>query len=62
VHRLAWKAIATTHGTSGYLLDLANFEIGILQANLVRNPWRTILKPAYRPQLVIALTATLFQQ
>lgn len=32
------------------------------QANLVTNPWRTILKPAYRPQLVIALTATLFQQ
>lgn len=32
------------------------------QANLVVNPWRNLLRPAYRPQLVIALTATLFQQ
>lgn len=32
------------------------------QAQLVVNPWRNLLRPAYRPQLVIALTATLFQQ
>ena len=32
------------------------------QANLVVNPWRNLLRPAYRPQLVISLTATLFQQ
>lgn len=32
------------------------------KANLVVNPWRNLLRPAYRPQLVIALTATLFQQ
>ena len=28
----------------------------------VTNPYRTILKPAYRPQLYVACTATLFQQ
>ena len=28
----------------------------------VTNPYRTILKPAYRPQLFVACTATLFQQ
>lgn len=32
------------------------------RARLVTNPWRTILKPSYAPQLFIAITATLFQQ
>lgn len=32
------------------------------RARLVTNPWRTILKPSYAPQLFVAITATLFQQ
>ena len=28
----------------------------------VQNPYRTILQPAYRPQLFVAITATFFQQ
>ena len=32
------------------------------RAALVVNPWRTIFKPSYAPQLFVAITATLFQQ
>ena len=32
------------------------------RAALVVNPWRTIFKPSYAPQLFVAITSTLFQQ
>ena len=32
------------------------------RAKLVINPWKTILKPSYAPQLFVAITSTLFQQ
>lgn len=42
--------------------ELGDIKAACRQAAKVENPWRTILKPAYRPQLVVALTATFFQQ
>ena len=42
--------------------ELDDIKTACEQSNSVKNPWRTILKPAYRPQLVIALTCTFFQQ
>ena len=42
--------------------ELKDIKAACEEAAQVENPWRTILKPAYRPQLVIALTSTFFQQ
>lgn len=28
----------------------------------IKHPWRTIVRPKYRPQLMLAITSTFFQQ
>ncbi len=42
--------------------EFNDIKAAVERARLVVNPWRTILKPSYAPQLFIAITATLFQQ
>ena len=42
--------------------EFNDIKAAVERARLVVNPWKTILKPSYRPQLFIAITATLFQQ
>ena len=42
--------------------EFSDIKAAVERARLVVNPWRTILKPSYAPQLFIAITATLFQQ
>lgn len=42
--------------------EFNDIKAAVERARLVVNPWRTILKPSYAPQLFVAITATLFQQ
>ena len=42
--------------------EFNDIKAAVERARLVVNPWRTILKPSYFPQLFIAITSTLFQQ
>jgi len=42
--------------------EFSDIKAAVEKARLVVNPWRTILKPSYAPQLFVAITATLFQQ
>ena len=42
--------------------EFSDIKAACDRAKLVVNPWRTILKPSYAPQLFVAITATLFQQ
>ena len=42
--------------------DFQDIKAACERAALVVNPWRTIFKPSYAPQLFVAITATLFQQ
>ena len=45
-------------GTEHVEEEFADIKAACIQANTVTNPWRTILQPAFRPQLFVALTAT----
>lgn len=42
--------------------EFSDIKAACERAALVVNPWRTIFKPSYAPQLFVAITATLFQQ
>ena len=42
--------------------EFGDIRAACTKAALITNPWRTICRPAYAPQLFIAITATLFQQ
>ena len=42
--------------------EFNDIKAAVERARLVVNPWKTILKPSYAPQLFVAITATLFQQ
>ena len=42
--------------------EAKDIKVACDQSNSVGNPWLTICKPAYRPQLIVALTGTFFQQ
>lgn len=56
------KVLQDIRGVDDVEEELADIKAACEQAAQVENPWRTILKPSYRPQLVVALTATFFQQ
>jgi len=42
--------------------EFQDIKAACQRAALVINPWRTIFRPSYAPQLFVAITATLFQQ
>lgn len=42
--------------------EFGDIRAACAKAASITNPWRTICRPAYAPQLFIAITATLFQQ
>ena len=56
------KVLQDIRGIDDVEEELNDIKSACEQAATVENPWRTILKPAYRPQLVVSLTATFFQQ
>ena len=54
----ASQVLQRIRGTPHVDAELADIKDACVQANLVKDPWRQILQPAYRPQLFVALTAT----
>ncbi|KAK9809510.1 hypothetical protein WJX73_006177 [Symbiochloris irregularis] len=56
------RVLVKIRGTTEVDEELEDIKAAVKQANSVTNPYRTILKRPYRPQLFIACTATLFQQ
>ena len=56
------KVLQDIRGISNVDEEFADIAAACKQANLVKNPWKNLLSAPYRPQLVIAITGTLFQQ
>ena len=52
------QVLQRIRGTQHVEAELADIKHACVQANAVTNPWATILQPAFRPQLFVALTAT----
>jgi hypothetical protein len=56
------QVLRDIRGTENVEEEFNDIREACERAKLVINPWRTILKPSYAPQLFVAITATLFQQ
>lgn len=61
-HAHAAQVLRDIRGIEDVEEEFGDIRAACQRAALVTNPWRTICRPSYRPQLFIAITATLFQQ
>ena len=56
------KVLQDIRGVSDVDEEFGDIAAASKQASLVKSPWRTLMSRPYRPQLVVALSATFWQQ